>query len=129
MLYGLQHFHTRTPAIIHRDIKSDNLLIGFNGAIKIGTVLCLSPPPLSCLAAIDTSSLPRTADFGFCCRKGGGDDSSRVGTTNWMAPEVIKGKVYDCNADVWGVGACAFFELAFFDSKDISLLIPTIPKA
>jgi len=82
VLRGLLHFHTRTPPIIHRDVKSDNLLIGFDGGIKI-------------------------ADFGFCCRKGGGDDSARVGTTNWMAPEVIKGKTYDCNADVWGVGITA----------------------
>jgi len=82
LLEALRHFHTRSPAIIHRDIKSDNVLIGLNGGIKI-------------------------ADFGYCCKKGDPDDKARVGTTNWMAPEVIKGKVYDCNADVWGLGITA----------------------
>ena len=54
---------------MHRDIKSDNILVNSNGDIK----LC---------------------DFGYSAKltqeKKGRD--TRVGTIYWMAPELIKGK-------------------------------------
>jgi len=34
-LAGLQYLHTMDPPIIHRDIKSDNILLGTEGQIKI----------------------------------------------------------------------------------------------
>lgn len=68
----MHYLHTRPHPIIHRDIKSDNILVGLDGAIKI-------------------------TDFGYGAQLGGGfadERASVVGTTYWMAPEVVTGKKY-----------------------------------
>jgi len=84
-LEGLDYLHNRPCPIIHRDIKSDNILMGTKGQIKI-------------------------TDFGYGAQLGGGNASNRqsvVGTTFWMAPEVVKGKEYTTKVDVWSLGIMA----------------------
>ena len=75
-LYYIHSFHK-----IHRDIKSDNILISETGKIKI-------------------------ADFGFAAQLTEKKDrrNTIVGTPYWMAPELIKGQRYGTNIDVWSVG-------------------------
>jgi len=43
-LRGLQHLHSK--GVIHRDIKSDNILLSMEGNIKLSTFLSLCFPPL-----------------------------------------------------------------------------------
>mmetsp|Transcript_55891 Transcript_55891/g.147771 ORF Transcript_55891/g.147771 Transcript_55891/m.147771 type:complete len:502 (-) Transcript_55891:205-1710(-) len=66
---------------VHRDIKSDNVLINTSGEVKI-------------------------ADFGFCVQLTQEKDMrhSMVGTPYWMAPELISEKDYGPRADVWSAG-------------------------
>ncbi|EGC40362.1 hypothetical protein DICPUDRAFT_96263 [Dictyostelium purpureum] len=79
VLKGLQYIHQHNR--IHRDIKSDNILIGANGEIKL-------------------------ADFGYAAQltQIRQERNSVVGTPYWMAPELIRGNNYDFKVDVWSLG-------------------------
>eukprot|EP00667_Euglena_gracilis_P016593 EG_transcript_17373 len=80
---GLRYCH-HTLRILHGDIKSDNVLLHSDGSVK----LC---------------------DFGWSCElRNRCRARGAVGTTYWMAPEVIDPKqTYDFKADVWSLGILA----------------------
>eukprot|EP00063_Salmo_salar_P091151 XP_014065986.1 PREDICTED: serine/threonine-protein kinase PAK 6-like isoform X1 [Salmo salar] len=79
VLQALAYLHSQ--GVIHRDIKSDSILLTLDGRIKL-------------------------SDFGFCAQisKDIPKRKSLVGTPYWMAPEVISKSPYSTEVDVWSLG-------------------------
>ena len=86
MAKGLKAMHDLS--VLHRDIKTDNVLFKSNGDIK--------------LADLGTS-ITLHADQNW--RK------TRAGTPSWLAPEQVEGNPYSKPIDIWALG-CLIYELA-----------------
>ncbi|EGT55251.1 hypothetical protein CAEBREN_00370 [Caenorhabditis brenneri] len=79
VLSALDFLHARK--VIHRDIKSDSILLKRDGTVKL-------------------------SDFGFCGQLSEEVPRRRslVGTPYWTAAEVIAREPYDTRADIWSFG-------------------------
>ena len=106
---GLDHLHRH--GVIHRDIKSDNVLLSLNGDIKLSTSHVPACPPwrISISAFWRLLTWHHLADFGFCAQisEGNAKRTTMVGTPYWMAPEVVTRKEYGHKVDIWSLGIMA----------------------
>mmetsp|Transcript_3361 Transcript_3361/g.15896 ORF Transcript_3361/g.15896 Transcript_3361/m.15896 type:complete len:557 (+) Transcript_3361:1082-2752(+) len=100
-LQGLEYMHGLRR--LHRDIKSDNVLLSLKGGVKL-------------------------ADFGFSVELT--DERTKrhscVGTPYWMAPELIKSTDYDYKVDIWSLGIlaieCAEWEPPLLHTKPMKAM-------
>lgn len=78
-LQALAFLHAE--GIIHRDIKSDSILMASDGSVKL-------------------------SDFGFCAQVSPQVPKRRslVGTPYWLSPEIISRQSYGPEVDIWSMG-------------------------
>ncbi|KAF6150362.1 hypothetical protein GIB67_034061 [Kingdonia uniflora] len=78
---GMNYLHRRNPPIVHRDLKSPNLLVDKKYTVKV-------------------------CDFGLSRLKANTFLSSKsaAGTPEWMAPEVLRDEPSDEKSDVYSFG-------------------------
>jgi len=103
ILDAVDYLHN-TVAIVHRDIKPENILITTdceNGIIKL-------------------------ADFGFAKKISDLTESEvMLGTPAYIAPEILNGRPYGPEVDIWSLGVICYILLSgqppFQDEDDIGL--------
>ncbi|HEY4391976.1 MAG TPA: serine/threonine-protein kinase, partial [Paenibacillus sp.] len=115
---GLHYLHSRKPPIIHRDLKPSNLLIDSKGEIRF-------------------------VDFGIArkFRPNGIEDTIKLGTIGFAAPEQYGGRQSDGRADLYSLGAvllylgthCKYMEctseaMTLLAKNGFSRLAPVIEK-
>ena len=95
---GMEYLHMQTPTILHRDLKTPNLLLDGNLRVKI-------------------------TDFGISREKQVSHGETGLmtvcGTPLWTAPEILRGMVYNEKAEVYSFALCLWeifsFSLPFAD--------------
>lgn len=76
---AMNYLHSLKPPVLHRDLKTLNLLVDENMGIKV-------------------------CDFGMTKTKKNHWATTQCGTTQWMAPEILRNERYDEKADVFSFG-------------------------
>ena len=84
---GMHYLHSCVPVIVHRDLKSPNLLVDKHWVVKVCDF-----------------GLSRMKNHTFLSSK------SNAGTPEWMAPEVLRNEPSDEKSDVFSYGVI-FWEL------------------
>lgn len=80
---GMAYLHSMKPPIIHRDLKSMNILVSSTWGAKV-------------------------SDFGLSREKSVDETMSVTGTPLWLPPEMIRGERYTEKADVYSFGIGTF---------------------
>jgi hypothetical protein len=94
---GLAALHD--VGVIHRDIKSYSIRLGFSGEVKISMCFTFLPHEkrLTLFSSANFASayvIKDRHDLPF----------DLIGDPYWMAPEVIKERPYDTKVDIWSLG-------------------------
>lgn len=93
--HGIQYLHNANPPMIHRDLKSPNVLVDDSWHAKIADFGTLRFSEIVSSAQIhgSMSNSKRSMEM-----------TGLVGTTRWMAPEVMRGeKIYTSKVDIYSL--------------------------
>ena len=87
LIFGLRHLHL-TSQILHRDIKTENVLMDKHGHVRL-------------------------SDFGFSCKFDINNalTSTYCGSPAYVAPEMIMREAYTSKADIWSAGVVLYVML------------------
>ncbi|GLE06496.1 hypothetical protein PINS_up015743 [Pythium insidiosum] len=88
--HALTYLHSLQPIVLHRDLKSKNILLTQTGDAKL-------------------------TDFGVSREFEDATMTAGVGSSLWMAPEVFQGERYDEKADIYSFGVV----LSELDTNDL----------
>ncbi|ETW06164.1 TKL protein kinase [Aphanomyces invadans] len=88
MARGLAYLHNHNPIVIHRDLKSQNILL-------------------------DETMRTKIADFGLSKFREVGKTMSICGSPLWVAPEVLRGEKYGTPCDVFSFSIIVWEALAW----------------
>jgi serine/threonine protein kinase len=89
---AVAHAHAR--GVVHRDLKSSNIMIAPDGRLKLldfGLAVRLTDADVQDLDTTSSQSLP-----------------SDAGTVPYMAPELLRGRRADRRSDVWALGVLLY---------------------
>mmetsp|Transcript_13243 Transcript_13243/g.37629 ORF Transcript_13243/g.37629 Transcript_13243/m.37629 type:complete len:845 (+) Transcript_13243:43-2577(+) len=112
---GMVYLHDQNPPVVHRDLKSLNLLVAMDFTVKV-------------------------ADFGLSKATSGNSLNSKVGSLNWCAPEILlQSAPYTRAGDVYSFGMVLWemltHEAPFKDMHPLQIVrsidqgdLPAIPK-
>ncbi|KAF1331424.1 Tkl protein kinase, partial [Globisporangium splendens] len=96
--HGIQYLHNAHPPMIHRDLKSPNVLVDDSWHAKIADFGTLRFSEIVS-SAVQTSSVNKRSKNQTVM-----DMTGLVGTTRWMAPEVMRGeKTYTSKVDIYSL--------------------------
>lgn len=95
---GLQYLHAFKPPILHRDLKSSNVLVDLD-----------REPPLAKISDFGLSIILHQAGH------------RRAGTRKYMAPEVIRQDAYGTPADIFSFGVLVDEGLTHMTSESMSM--------
>lgn len=89
VLLAVEYMHV-DKNIVHRDLKLDNLLLLSN----------------------EDDCHVKIADFGLAVSVENGPVKGHAGTPNYIAPEILTGKIYGASVDMWSLGVILYILLA-----------------
>jgi TolB-like protein/Tfp pilus assembly protein PilF/predicted Ser/Thr protein kinase len=111
---GLAHAHDR--GVVHRDLKSANVVITSDGRVKI-LDFGVARRADDGRALDDTKTMTATAEV------------ATAGTPLYMAPEVLRGEAADARSDIWAFGV-TLYEMAAgerpFNARSVNELASAI---
>lgn len=102
-LCGLEYLHSN--GVIHRDLKPQNMLIMGDGHIK------LTDFGLSAALPHDRPPSYGAATSG-AAQRAGKHNSLTTGTTDYLAPELLRREWHDLRVDFWALGVVLYHLLA-----------------